>query len=322
MKESVNLKDLKTSNTLVGVYVDASANEVYVNEFFYSVAKQTSKPDVLVLCSDNISDEDFKRIEGIVNNPTIKLLQKDEEGNPKSTEQSAEEKINYKIVKTNASNFPSIFNDIYRAAKHNEYEFFMMAETEDVMAFPWIETANRFASDEDEVGAFLPLLRYIENGVFGKYMNEATWAEGFAEEAGKADINLLNRFNCLNILGALFRVSAVDEYKLEKTETDELMKEVLRLGHYYEFFLRMAYNDIKMLTVPRVGYELRMTSKDYYDEKSIKLPSNITQIPKEKGGFSNEEAKFWMDTSKKEYFFDYVREDKILKNEPKPEPQQ
>ena len=65
MKESVNLKDLKTSNTLLGVYVDASANEVYVNEFFYSVAKQTVKPDVLVLCSEDISDEDFNRIDSI-----------------------------------------------------------------------------------------------------------------------------------------------------------------------------------------------------------------------------------------------------------------
>ena len=111
MKESVNLKDLKTSNTLIGVYVDSSTNEVYINECFYSIAKQTVKPDVVVFCSDTMSDEDLSRIEQIVQTPTINILQKDAEGNPKSIQESAEERINYKIVKTDATVFSAIFKD-------------------------------------------------------------------------------------------------------------------------------------------------------------------------------------------------------------------
>jgi len=37
------------------------------------------------------------------------------------------------------------------------------------------------------------------------------------------------------------------------------------------------------------------------------MPSNFGQIPVEKGGITQEEYKFWMELSKKEYFFDNDR---------------
>ena len=310
MKESTNLIALKQSNTLVSICVDASMHEVYLNESFYSIAKQTEKPDVLVLCPSDTSDADLSKIEAIIKSPTINLVEKDEKGQPISKEDKAEEPINYTIVKIDDEGFGAIFNTVYRTAKSNDYEFFMIVEHDDVLAFNWIKTALSFAEEDSNTSIFFPLIRFIESGTFSKYMNEATWAEGFAEEAGKADINLLNRFNCLNILGALLRVSDLDEYRLEKKEEDSLMKDNIGIGHYYEFFLRMIYNDIKTLTVPRVGYELRMSPQESFNHNSTKIPSNITVIPKEKGGISGEHAKYNMDSAKKEYFFDYQRDTK------------
>jgi len=134
-------------------------------------------------------------------------------------------------------------------------------------------------------------------------MNEAPWAEGLSEEAGKIDLNLLTRFNCMNPLGSVIKSSIVKEYCEEKNGEYFLFKESLRLYHYYEFFMRMVYEDIVGYCIPRVGYEIREANQDFYNEISCKIPENLITISPDRGGISTEEAAFWNQTAKSEYFF-------------------
>jgi hypothetical protein len=142
-------------------------------------------------------------------------------------------------------------------------------------------------------------------------MNEAPWAEGLAEEAGKLDLNLLSRFNCMSPLGAAFRTSMIKKYSEEIEGVFYPFKQSFRLSHYYEFLMRMIYNDLKGMCIPRIGYEYRTKTVDTFKECFCKIPENLTSIPEEHGGITPHEAQFWLDLSKKEYFFDVERKDKV-----------
>jgi len=69
----------------------------------------------------------------------------------------------------------------------------------------------------------------------------------------------------------------------------------------------MAYNDIKMMTIPRVGYDFRVNDVKEFNHSSSKVPNNITTIPAEKGGIDAQQTAFWVELAKKEYFFDEDR---------------
>jgi len=112
----------------------------------------------------------------------------------------------------------------------------------------------------------------------------------------------------VNILGAVFKVESVKENSEQKEDGFYYpFKESFRLTHIYEFFLRMIYNDLKVQTIPRIGYELKMVGKPYFSETSSKVPQNISVLAPNLGGVPQNEIQFYVDLAKKEYFFDKDR---------------
>ncbi len=80
----------------------------------------------------------------------------------------------------------------------------------------------------------------------------------------------------------------------DKFESIGGLKPSIKLTFNYEFLLRATYNDTLIMTIPKVGYKhtnQRVNSLfwDYKFNPDVKL--------------GQEEAKFWIDLSKKEYFF-------------------
>lgn len=319
----MKLKEFKQNKTLVALYVDSKglANKKDINNCLYSIGVQRTAVD-LVVFHNELSDTEVSELEGYLKDPTLSYLKTDEEGKSETVEQKLEgdKSINYTIVKTEFKNFSEIFNLGFNYADQNEYEFFSIVEQEDAFAVHWFEYAERYAAEEDK-DVFLPLIRHTVNGVFQSMINEASWVDGMSEEAGITDINLLLRFNAINPLGGLYRVSSIKEsslqYELEEAEHDERrheegyyipMKESMKLTHSYEFFLRMIYDDLKVRTVPRIGYELKVYSKDDFNEASSKIPQNLNQMSPENGGVSQNEIQFYIDLAKKEYFYEEDRE--------------
>ena len=71
-------------------------------------------------------------------------------------------------------------------------------------------------------------------------------------------------------------------------------KDNIKLTFSYEFLLRATHNGLKIMTVPRIGYEhvnFRENSLfwKYKNDENMKL--------------SDKDAKFWVETAKKEFFF-------------------
>ena len=73
----------------------------------------------------------------------------------------------------------------------------------------------------------------------------------------------------------------------------------VRLTFVYEFLLRGTYNDLKVFTIPKVGYK-----------HTNMRPDSLFWNYKYKEGdlIDSTEANFWIETAKKEYFFTTDRE--------------
>ena len=313
MKESKSLK-ASNNNILVGLYLDKIFHEGQVSECFFGLANQTHAVD-LVIMDGGLSEKDIESLNKIASKPVIRTVKTDKEGNPAEEVLEAEKGIEFTLVKASSGNFSKFFNDTFNLALDGGYEAFSVIEVDDAIGANWYSIANVYMQENEDIGFFLPMIRSFKNGGLTGLMNEAAWAEGMSEEAGKFDMNLLLKYNCANPLGGLFRVSEIEEYSEEKDGRFCPMKESIKLSHYYEFFLRMIYNDVKMMTVPRVGYDFRVNDMKEFSHASSKVPNNITLIPEDKGGMSAGEVSFWVEQSKKEYFFDEDR-NKVYEQQP------
>lgn len=304
----MNLKESKQSNCLVAIYLNEMPLEQSLAECFYSLTEQSSPVDVAIITS-GLNDEQVASITNTATNSFYTLIKRAENGETITERVSAKNTLNFVSIKSEALTFAQLFNTVFNMANKNGYEKISFVEAEDSFSLKWFELAQKYSEENPEVAVLLPLIRNSINNAFSGLLNEAAWAEGMAEEAGKVDINLLMRFNCVNPLGAIYKIDAIKEYsELDEATGNYLpMKESIRLSHYYEFFLRMIYNDLKVMTVPRLGYELRIVRKDIYTDSTCKLPQDITSYPVERGGISGEEGRFWFELAKKEYFFDEDR---------------
>ena len=166
-------------------------------------------------------------------------------------------------------------------------EFFSVLECDDEYSNIWFKQFNEYVSYYEDVDIFLPLVVDTNaQGQFIGFTNEALWAMGFSEELGFLDNNTLLRYQNFQVSGMIMRKEKFTEIGGYKPS--------IKLTFVYEFLLRATYNDAVIMTVPKVGYKhtnQRVNSlfHDYKFKEGFKLQP--------------EEAKFWIDTAKKEYFF-------------------
>jgi len=173
-----------------------------------------------------------------------------------------------------------------------ETEYFSILEFDDEYSNIWFKNFDEYLKHYPDVDMFLPLVVDTdEQGQFLGFTNEALWAMGFSEEQGYLDNNTLLKFQNFQVSGFIM--------KKEKFEEIGGMKPSIKLTFNYEFLLRATYNDTTIMTIPKVGYKHtnQRTNSLFWD---YKYSNEILLSP--------DEAKFWVDTAKKEYFFTTDRE--------------
>lgn len=302
MKELQKLVSSNDKKILVILPVK-NPSDIFLKECSYSLAQQNQSIDLLVLYKGE-SDEELNLIKTILDKPSIIVDSKPTPESP--VEQKTIEatlSLNYIIEKTDKHTFQGIFNEALNYAILNKYEYFSVVEPEDVIDVNWYKTVLKYVAKKQETDGFMPITREISNGNFLGFFNEACWVNSYAEVAGTFDLQLLMRFNCMNVTGVVFKTESI---KMNSTEIEgqfKAMKEDFKISYTYEFFLRMIYNDLKFFTIPRLGYEHRIDiPSESVEPFSSKIPRNISNFPEEKGGLSPEEVKFWIDAAKREYF--------------------
>ena len=120
MKELKNLKTSNNKNLLVVLPINA-INKETLNESLYALSMQTDEVDVLLLVSNENSEENLKEINEIASNPYRRVLESSKEGEPKVNLVYSEKKLNYAIEITNSRNFNQVFNEGFNFAIENEF---------------------------------------------------------------------------------------------------------------------------------------------------------------------------------------------------------
>ena len=171
-------------------------------------------------------------------------------------------------------------------------EWFSILEVDDEYKSIWLKSTNEYVKTYTDVDVFLPVVKDINtDGNFVSFTNESTWAYGFTEKQGVLDNEVLLDFQNYQISGGL--------YKTQVIKDNGSLKENIKLTFGYEFLLRLTHNNVKIMTVPRVGYQHLNFREDslfwsYKNDNTNKL--------------SEDEAKFWLETAKKEFFFKNKRD--------------
>ena len=171
-------------------------------------------------------------------------------------------------------------------------EWFTILEVDDEFRPIWLKSINDYMKIYKDVDVFLPIVRDINtDGKFVSFTNESAWAYGFTEMQGFIDNEVLLDFQNYQTSGGLFRTNVIKE--------NGNFKENIKLTFLYEFLLRLTHNGVKILTLPRIGYQHVNFREDslfwkYKNNEETKL--------------SDDEVKFWLETAKKEFFFKNKRD--------------
>jgi len=173
-----------------------------------------------------------------------------------------------------------------------ETEWFTILEVDDEFKPVWLKTMNEYMKVFTDVSVFLPIVKDVNvEGKFINFTNESAWAYGFTDMQGFIDNEVLLDFQNYQTSGGLFKTQVIKD--------NGKFKENIKLTFVYEFLLRLTHNGIRVMTVPRAGYQHVNLREDslfwkYKNDESIKL--------------SEDEVKFWLDTAKKEFFFKNKRD--------------
>jgi len=144
------------------------------------------------------------------------------------------------------------------------------------------------------VQAFLPVVVDTdEKGAFAGFTNEAVFAANFAQEVGYLTNDILQDYQNFQTAGMVIRKDVIEEFGGFKS---------IKLTFVYEFLLRLTYNSVSIMTIPKIGYK-------HTNMREGSLFWNY-KFGNEK--MLDEEVKFWVQSAKKEYFF---KDDRTIKFE-------
>jgi len=213
------------------------------------------------------------------------------------------ESINETIKEANVSSFSLIIENegetdfqsqLNKGVSECKTEWFSLLEFDDELSIKWIENVIKYRDSHTDVEMFLPIVIDInENNEFIGLTNEVAWANSFSDELGILDNNALLSFQNFNIDGMVIKCSTYIE--------NGGLKKNMKLTFIYEFLLRLTFKGTRLMVIPRFGYK-------HINQRKDSLFSNYreTMLPNE--------ANFWLNQAKKEYYFVDDREITFTEN--------
>lgn len=175
-------------------------------------------------------------------------------------------------------------------------EWVSIFEFDDEYSSIWFKNVKKYAEIYDDVDAYLPLVVDVDNkGVFAGFTNEAVFAMNFTQEYGFLTNDTLHSYQNFQTAGMVIKKKVFEDYGKFKPS--------FKLTFIYELLLRLTYNSVKIMTIPKIGYK-HVNFREGSLFWSYKNGNNI---------MSEDEIKFWIQSAKKEYFF---TEDRSIKYEP------
>jgi len=174
-------------------------------------------------------------------------------------------------------------------------KWFAFLEQDDEMSSIWLKNVVEYREVYSDVGMFLPLIVdfssptteivegkevEIPSGFVGM-ANEAVWASEFSDEIGILDNSSLLKYQNFNFDGMVMLKEIYEDFGGIKAN--------VKLTFMYEFLLRMTYNTVKIMVIPKIGYKhINLRVGGVFDNYKSELDPD--------------EARWWFATAKREYY--------------------
>lgn len=177
-------------------------------------------------------------------------------------------------------------------------EWFSILEIDDELTGNWLRPFLQYKEVHSDVDVFLPIVKDVDTeGKLLNLTNESVWAYGFTETQGVLENEVLLDYQNYQTSGGF--------YKTEVIKENGQFKDNIKLTFSYEFLLRLTHNGVKIMSIPQIGYRHVNFREDslfwsYKNDEKSKLATN--------------EATFWLDTAKKEFFFKNKRDVAYVEN--------
>jgi glycosyltransferase involved in cell wall biosynthesis len=194
------------------------------------------------------------------------------------------ESLNVKLIEYKEE--PNYQSQVNLGIKNVSSEWVSFFEFDDEYSSIWFNNVKKYSSLYSDVEAFLPIVVDVDSkDVFAGFTNEATFAANFTQEMGYLNNDTLLDYQNFQTAGMVVKKSALDNFGGFKPS--------MKLTFVYEFLLRLTYNSVRIMTIPKIGYK----------HMSMREGSIFWSYKNGESVISNDEVKFWISTAKKEYFF-------------------
>ena len=181
---------------------------------------------------------------------------------------------------------PNYSDQVNYGIKNAKGEWVSLFEFDDEYSSIWFKNVQKYVESFPEVQMFLPVVvETDEKGLFAGFTNEATFAANFSQEMGILTNDTLQDYQNFQTAGSVFKKSIVEDFGGFKPS--------VKLTFIYEFLLRLTYNSVSIMTIPRLGYKhVNLREGSVFWNYKFGVDKMI-----------EDEVKFWIQTAKREYFF-------------------
>lgn len=191
---------------------------------------------------------------------------------------------------------PNFCDQVNLGVAESKTKWVTILEFDDEYSKIWFKNAKKYSEVYTDVDCFLPIVVDVDDkGVFAGFTNEATFAANFSQEMGYLTNETLHTYQNFQTSGMVIKKDTFIDFGGFKPS--------MKLTFVYELFLRLTYNSVKIMSIPRLGYK----------HINLRQGSIFWNYKNGDTTLSEDEVKFWINSAKKEYFF---VEDRNIKYEP------
>ena len=170
--------------------------------------------------------------------------------------------------------------------KNAKSKWVSILEFDDEYSSIWFKNVDEHIKSYPEVESFLPLVVDTDDkGVFVGFTNEATFAVSINTEMGYLTNDTLLNYQNFQSSGMVIKKSTF--------ENNGGFKPSIKLTFVYEYLLRLTYNSVKIMTIPRIGYK----------HLNLRQGSIFWNYKNGEEILTDDEVSFWIESAKKEHFF-------------------
>jgi GT2 family glycosyltransferase len=220
----------------------------------------------------------------VIGDVELVVVYSDEESLCKIVEEYDYSGLTKNLVKnTGDTDFASQVN---LGVSKSTHKWVSIIEFDDEYSSIWFKNVYRYINSYDDVGVFLPIVVDTDSkGLFVGFTNEASFAANINEEIGYLTNDTLLSYQNFQTSGMVFKKELFNDFGG--------FKKSIKLTFVYELLLRLTHNSVKIMTIPKIGYK----------HVNLREGSIFWNYKNGQNRLTDDEVKFWIESSKKEYFF-------------------